>query len=69
MSVRHNYIVVTTFAIAFWSFSITSQASASGNRTPFHIDASAPGAPGKTPQTYGSPLVVNFQLRPATLAH
>jgi hypothetical protein len=46
--------------------------STSGNRTPFHIeavDAPAPGAPGKTPQTYSSPLVVNFQLRPDPLAH
>ena len=33
----------------------------SGNRTPFHIegiDAPAPGAPGTTPQTLSSPLVV-----------
>jgi len=46
--------------------------STSGNRTPFHIeavDAPAPGAPGKTPQSYSSPLVVNFQLRPDPLAH
>ena len=44
----------------------------SGNRTPFHIeavDAPSPGAPGKTPQSYASPLVVNFQLRPDPLAH
>ena len=44
----------------------------SGNRTPFHIegiDAPAPGAPGKTPETLSSPLVVNFQLRPDPLAH
>ncbi len=44
----------------------------SGNRTPFHIeaiDASEPGAPGKTPQTLSSPLVVQFQLRPDPLAH
>jgi hypothetical protein len=44
----------------------------SGNRTPFHIeaiDAPAPGAPGKTPETYSRPLVVNFQLRPDPLAH
>jgi hypothetical protein len=44
----------------------------SGNRTPFHIegiDAPSPGAPGKTPATYSSPLVVNFQLRPDPLAH
>ncbi|HLH94909.1 MAG TPA: carboxypeptidase regulatory-like domain-containing protein [Xanthobacteraceae bacterium] len=44
----------------------------SGNRTPFHIegiDARAPGAPGRTPATYSSPLVVNFQLRPNPLAH
>jgi hypothetical protein len=44
----------------------------SGNRTPFHIealDAPAPGAPGKTPETYSAPLVVNFQLRPSPLAH
>lgn len=44
----------------------------SGNRTPFHIeaiDASAPGAPGATPQAYAAPLVVNFQLRPSPLAH
>jgi hypothetical protein len=45
--------------------------SISGNRTPFHIeavDAPAPGAPGATPETYSSPLVVNFQLRPDPLA-
>jgi hypothetical protein len=44
----------------------------SGNRTPFHIeavDASAPGAPGTSPEAYSSPLVVNFQLRPDPLAH
>jgi hypothetical protein len=44
----------------------------SGNRTPVHIegiDAPAPGAPGKTPATQSSPLVVNFQLRPDPLAH
>jgi hypothetical protein len=44
----------------------------SGNRTPFHIeaiDAPAPGAPGKTPETLSSPLVVQFQLRPDPLAH
>jgi hypothetical protein len=44
----------------------------SGNRTPFHIegvDAPAPGAPGATPQTLSSPLVVEFQLRPDPLAH
>jgi hypothetical protein len=44
----------------------------SGNRTPFHIegiDAPAPGAPGKTPETLSSPLVVEFQLRPDPLAH
>jgi hypothetical protein len=44
----------------------------SGNRTPFHIeaiDAPEPGAPGKTPETYSAPLVVNFQLRPSPLAH
>jgi hypothetical protein len=44
----------------------------SGNRTPQHIegiDAPAPGAPGKTPATLSSPLVVNFQLRPDPLAH
>jgi len=43
-----------------------------GTRTPFHteaIDAPAPGAPGKTPETYSSPLVVQFQLRPDPLAH
>jgi hypothetical protein len=43
----------------------------SGNRTPFHIegiDASAPGAPGATPETRSSPLVVEFQLRPDPLA-
>ncbi|MBV8186063.1 MAG: carboxypeptidase regulatory-like domain-containing protein [Alphaproteobacteria bacterium] len=43
----------------------------SGNRTPFHIegiDAPAPGAPGATPQTRSSPLVVEFQLRPDPLA-
>jgi len=44
----------------------------SGNRTPFHIegiDAPAPGAPGATPETRSSPLVVEFQLRPDPLAH
>jgi len=44
----------------------------SGNRTPFHIegiDAPAPGAPGNTPETLSSPLVVEFQLRPDPLAH
>jgi len=44
----------------------------SGNRTPMHIegiDAPAPGAPGKTPKTLSSPLVVHFQLRPDPLAH
>ncbi|HZU88612.1 MAG TPA: carboxypeptidase-like regulatory domain-containing protein [Stellaceae bacterium] len=44
----------------------------SGNRTPFHIegiDAPHPGAPGRTPATYASPLVVEFQLRPDPLAH
>ncbi|HXZ16707.1 MAG TPA: carboxypeptidase-like regulatory domain-containing protein [Roseiarcus sp.] len=44
----------------------------SGSRAPFHteaIDAPTPGAPGKTPQTYASPIVVNFQLRPDPLAH
>ena len=44
----------------------------SGNRTPFHIegiDAPAPGAPGNTPETISSPLVVEFQLRPDPLAH
>lgn len=44
----------------------------SGNRTPYHIeaiDAPAPGAPGKSIETYSSPLVVNFQLRPSPLAH
>jgi hypothetical protein len=44
----------------------------SGNRTPFHIegiDAPAPGAPGTTPETLSSPLVVEFQLRPDPLAH
>jgi len=44
----------------------------SGNRTPFHIegiDAPAPGAPGATPETLSSPLVVEFQLRPNPLAH
>jgi len=46
--------------------------ASSGNRTPFHIegiDAAAPGAPGKTPETLSSPLVVEFQLRPDPLAH
>jgi hypothetical protein len=41
----------------------------SGNRTPAHIegiDATSPGAPGKT---LSSPLVVHFQLRPEPLAH
>ena len=44
----------------------------SGNRTPQHIegiDAPAPGAPGATPETLSSPLVVEFQLRPDPLAH
>jgi hypothetical protein len=44
----------------------------SGNRTPQHIegiDAPAPGAPGRTPETLSSPLVVHFQLRPDPLAH
>ena len=44
----------------------------SGNRTPIHIegiDAPAPGAPGTTPETASSPLVVHFQLRPNPLAH
>jgi streptogramin lyase len=44
----------------------------SGNRTPAHIegfDAAAPGAPGRTPATLSSPLVVQFQLRPNPLAH
>ena len=44
----------------------------SGNRTPQHIeaiDASAPGAPGATPETLSSPLVVQFQVRPDPLAH
>ena len=44
----------------------------SGNRTPVHIegiDAPAPGAPGTTPETRSSPLVVQFQLRPDPLAH
>jgi len=44
----------------------------SGNRTPQHIegiDAPAPGAPGATPDTLSSPLVVQFQLRPDPLAH
>jgi hypothetical protein len=43
----------------------------SGNRTPQHIegiDAPAPGAPGATPETLSSPLVVQFQLRPDPLA-
>jgi hypothetical protein len=44
----------------------------SGNRTPAHIegiDALAPGAPGATPSTLASPMVVQFQLRPDPLAH
>ncbi len=44
----------------------------SGNRTPVHIeglDAPLPGAPGTTPATQSSPLVVQFQLRPDPLAH
>jgi hypothetical protein len=44
----------------------------SGNRIPFHIegiDAPAPGAPGTTPETLLSPLVVEFHLRPDPLAH
>ena len=44
----------------------------SGNRTPFHIegiDAPAPGAPGATPASLSSPLVVEFQLRPTPLAY
>jgi len=43
----------------------------SGNRTPVHIegiDAPHPGAPGATPATQSSPLVVQFQLRPDPLA-
>jgi hypothetical protein len=46
--------------------------ASSGNRTPQHIegiDASAAGAPGATPETISSPLVVEFQLRPDPLAH
>ena len=41
----------------------------SGNRTPAYtegIDASGPGASGKT---LSSPLVMHFQLRPDPLAH
>jgi hypothetical protein len=44
----------------------------SGNRTPVHIegiDAPVPGAPGKTPETASSPMVIHFQLRPDPLAH
>ncbi|MGB5085989.1 MAG: carboxypeptidase-like regulatory domain-containing protein [Methylocystis silviterrae] len=44
----------------------------SGNRTPYHIeaiDSPTPGAPGTSIETYSSPLVVNFQLRPSPLAH
>ncbi len=44
----------------------------SRNRTPFHIegiDAPAPGAPGQTPETLSSRLVVEFQLRPDPVAH
>ena len=44
----------------------------SGNRTPVHIEginAPHPGAPGATPATWSSPMVVNFQLRPNPLAH
>lgn len=44
----------------------------SGNRTPFHIEglnAPKPGAPGTTPETLSSPLVVHFRLRPDPLAH
>jgi hypothetical protein len=44
----------------------------SGNRTPVHIeaiDAPAPGAPGTTPATQSSPLVIHFQLRPDPLVH
>ena len=44
----------------------------SGNRTPVHIegiDAPAPGAPGNTDATQSSPLVVQFQLRPDSLAY
>ena len=46
--------------------------ASSGNRTPQHIegiDAPAPGAPGATPGTLSSPLVVQFQLRLDPLAH
>ena len=41
--------------------------ASSGNRTPQHIegiDAPAPGAPGKTPETLSSPLVVEFSCAP-----
>jgi hypothetical protein len=43
----------------------------SGNRTPVHIEGidAPPGAPGTTPETRSSPLVVQFQLRPDPLAH
>jgi hypothetical protein len=44
----------------------------SGNRTPMHIEgleAPFPGAPGESPASLSSPLVVNFQLRPDPLAH
>jgi hypothetical protein len=44
----------------------------SGNRTPSHIeavDATHPGAPGESPATKSSPLVVHFQLRPDPLAY
>ncbi len=42
---------------------------ASGNRTPFHIEAIDAPHPGATDATLSSPLVVQFQLRPDALAH
>jgi len=39
----------------------------SGNRAPFHIEGIDAPAPGVTPETLSSPLVVEFQLRPDPL--
>jgi hypothetical protein len=50
----------------------TAKWATSGNRTPFHIEgteAPAPGAPGATPETRSSLLVVEFQLPPLALVN